>query len=1552
MIKAREAMKRIQPFTIGTKLSVPTETRCPDYVGIILPVPAEDCYEQRNESNDETSTCCQESRTPHKSAPMDDVSEEDIKEDDRDSASPPASSRSIRKIAMCGNTESQGNDHVSYCYEANNAVSSNEMLFAVEEGLSDRSASQLETDPWTRGRKIRNLDCDYSMPAFPHDQPEDASHSQRRDLKDFENSLIQLTTSLDLSQEEPKMSHQKKTEDGDLGLEMLRRRPTPGDHVDRSWVKLRSLLRDYHQDLMLALEVSSFYQQADNIISAIDCKKNSLVMTDVHKSSQDKETREMACQINMLNESASRLSNIHPTLARRVTLKQAEVKENWAFLQEVLRNQKTDVCTKRPSSSPDPLTTCPDSQSFARNEGHSVMGKDVKEEQNRLRGFECSQGMWAQRMWSPTEECSEGSLSKSSCSKLDSITEKQDMDRKSSCFPSCVSQMPETTPNPSNKHLVPCNMSNELTASSAMAHLCLKDNTIVSDGEDHDCFKQSQDHKLEELLGQVEVLWDALQKKYGENDEIKPDEKEPTGNKPDPMTPDFQLSNYLPETVDEGNSGMLAKFLELLDPSGYNKMSQDVPKTHNSPEMAEATEMSTDLLGRQTDGETSLKFDQTSEELQISLSTLTLRINQHLSRCAELSMDLLDIETDKAVLCDPDLSGLDGLQEQQDDLEAHFHIIEGEVKEMERLASQIQALPSEQRDPLREEVQAILQAWEEVGRNMVENRGRLEKFHQIQDYFESYLAMITCTENIRSYILAGSSAWRESEVTEIDCSIETKLDEFSKLATAGQMLVQEESQFKNIIKERTDELQSMLGWIQVNWRAQREQLEGEQNVKREETNDAVHQEAFPLQNLSSENLCLKNTEVAGGSIITQPSQNSFEHHRKHDVSSVVSQESCLAKTSLGSSICLILSFDEQSSGINQVTKQWSPNNTDISLPTQSKEHTGESTSDVQVNSGLDSNSIPMQQSLEMRQVRWPNGSIISTEPEQKSPCGNLDQKLNNQLQSPNKEASSDVFPANIQRSLCNHVEASLPLSDSNKTHSKLSSDMQKPEPSVTQEAQNQESQSSYRNLEENQHSTSNKIDHLRNEVSAEVTHRVFTYLHVSDVKSAVSPSPHTTSPVSPASTSSAHSSSVLVHHVTCEEKKVCNHNTFKASCAFTSKEPIRSEAEQRRRSTLGIVGLERSGKTSIFRQRCNTWPEGERKGKESQSDGKLQVFVKKNMADFVIKDKANNRTFLRDTAAPNAIKIQSSGPAKNICSYLSLGSTISFCLPNRFQSNASELENKVEPDVIYNNTCDLKNKSLPLAQSPTEMSASHQAMETDPEHTKVLPSSSCKVKYSEDLEEPTTEVETQELDQMYDGTEPVLMQEEVQTTIECSQSTYKDIDKHKCNDSSSQRQACSSPSAIQCSPSSSSSSCGHKCLSVHTKIKDLNGHLYFSSKYIKINSPANGPQVWSNGLWDTGSARSARIINCGVRDCAVCFSDIHKESEDVGEPYAGISDGIEGLLQPGHWLFQQEEEELEDIWRGKMGNLTSNCTLERNVDEEKGLSITTNRGQVTLPLHA
>ncbi|XP_042622901.1 uncharacterized protein LOC109058712 [Cyprinus carpio] len=1247
MIKARTAMKRIQPFTIGTKLSVPSENKCLDYVSIMIPEPALDCCELRNDSNNDNSPFHEDRVST--STPVEGLSD-DIKEgDDRDSVSPPASSRSIRKIAMCATAENQTvtDFNVTNC-ETNKPSTSTEKLFLVEE--CDKPGAQLETDPWTIGRKIRNLRYDYSMPTFPHDQPEDTSHSQRRDFKDFENSLIQLTTSLDLMQEEPKSPLQKKTDAVDLGLEMFSRRQSPGDHVDKSWLKLRSLLRDYHQDLMLALDVSSFYQQADSIIGTINSKRNHVLAGDIQKS--DKETREIACQINMLNESASCLLTLHPTLAKRVTCKQAEVEENWALLQDFLRNQKTDVSSKCPLTLPaDPLTTCPDSQSFARIEGHSVMGKDVKEEQNRLRGFECSQGLWTHRMWSPVEECSVGSrdsLSESSCSKLDNVSEKQD--RKS-----CIGQRAQTTPVSSQECIRPKQLK-ESTASTGT-------------NEEHDCSKQRQDDKIEELLSQVEVLWDALQEKYGENNKTEPAEKEQSGDKAAQMVSDLTVSNHLSENVEECSSGMLEKFLELLDHSGCHKISQDVPGFLHREEMAEAAEMSLNLLSHQTEQERPQKQDQITNELQSSLSTLTLRINQNLCRCAELSMDLLDIETDMAVLCDPDLSGLEGLQEQQDDLEAHYNIIVGEVREMERLASQIQVHPPEQRDPLREEVQAILLAWEEVGRNMVENRGRLEKFHQIQDYFENYLAMITWTENTRSCMLAGSSAWRESEVAEIERSIETKLDEFSKLAAAGQMLMQDESQFKDIIKERTDELQSMLGWIQVNWHALREQLKRNQNGSPESTNDLVQQQAMPFKKPSN-SMCIVNGEVKGSATETQPSQNNFEQQSgRHDVSGVVSQESCLSKTSLGSSICLILSFDEQSSGINQVTKQWSPNNNEI---------LEESASSIQGD----------------RRQSQDKNSVMSKETKPNSSCVNLAQlQIKNQGepdQSPNKEEiSRQLSTYNIESSVCNHLQENLQYSNS-QTYLQLSPDidqMQNPEhqaqkPQSQSYSQNLMQKSSHNNLEINQ-----SDDHLRHEVATEVTHRVFTYLHVSDSYRStgrvleVESSTHAAGQdvtTSASGSSSVQSSSSLWQNVTPERGTVYNHSGFKPSSLFKLKEPIRCKEEnQRRNSLLGTVGSEKSGKpSSIFRRRCNTWPERERRAKESQSNSKLQVFIKKNMlpVNSVIDNKSDS--FPEDNF-PNAVKT-SSGPVKNICSYLSLGSTLSFNLPKCFHNSVLDMKNTEE----------------------------------------------------------------------------------------------------------------------------------------------------------------------------------------------------------------------------------------------------------------------------------
>lgn len=72
----------------------------------------------------------------------------------------------------------------------------------------------------------------------------------------------------------------------------------------------------------------------------------------------------------------------------------------------------------------------------------------------------------------------------------------------------------------------------------------------------------------------MEVLWDALQKKYGENNKTEPADIEQSGDKAAQTVSDLTVSNNLPEKVEEGSSGMLEKFFELLDPSGYLKICQ------------------------------------------------------------------------------------------------------------------------------------------------------------------------------------------------------------------------------------------------------------------------------------------------------------------------------------------------------------------------------------------------------------------------------------------------------------------------------------------------------------------------------------------------------------------------------------------------------------------------------------------------------------------------------------------------------------------------------------------------------------------------------------------------------------------------------------------------------------------------------------------------------------------------------------------------------------------------------------------------------------------
>nr|XP_019944405.1 PREDICTED: spectrin alpha chain, non-erythrocytic 1-like [Paralichthys olivaceus] len=207
---------------------------------------------------------------------------------------------------------------------------------------------------------------------------------------------MQLTRRiLDLKQDE-QLYRNLHEEINHLALKLEKQGKTDGKnistrrkHINKMWLKVQSHLKNYHENLQLALEVSSFYQQADNTLFAINNMMKSLSASKECDGFGDREIRDIASQIMMLDVSVSQLSNLHPALATGVTQKQSEVKDCWALLHKVFRSDRTMLSPTGSTftrEDADPLTPACEPQGNVGTETQRIMGKEVKEEQNRLKG--------------------------------------------------------------------------------------------------------------------------------------------------------------------------------------------------------------------------------------------------------------------------------------------------------------------------------------------------------------------------------------------------------------------------------------------------------------------------------------------------------------------------------------------------------------------------------------------------------------------------------------------------------------------------------------------------------------------------------------------------------------------------------------------------------------------------------------------------------------------------------------------------------------------------------------------------------------------------------------------------------------------------------------------------------------------------------------------------------------------------------------------------------------------------------------------------------------
>ncbi|KAJ8250718.1 hypothetical protein COCON_G00226400 [Conger conger] len=818
---------------------------------------------------------------------------------------------------------------------------------------------------------------------------------------------MQLTRRiLDLKQDE-QLYRSLHEEINHLALKLEKQGKTEGKnisarrkHINKMWQKVQALLKDYHETLQLALEVSSFYQQADNIITAISNKRKSVSVWSEREGSGDREIRDIGSQVMMLEVTVSQLSKLHPALAERVFQKQGEVKEGWTLLQKAVRNEKSALPPTSPDFSrrdEDPLTPCKEQQCSMGAETQRMMGKDIKEEQNRLKGHVSVGNSGRNRKSTGTQE--EELLSQShapsgtgsSIVRADDITgrPRSGRDRKQTS-----QSKPGTLPGQAQPRPQMHTQLQKFTVSADKTLSWLKDNVAMAtqtccpatrDGQEAARRRQAAleqeiqsnaarielvkkegrglvraghpgSRKIGQFLEQLEALWEELKRRHRRNLHLLQEAERLSieqavrvllqldslerglqtveaalggrrgAGDPQNVTAAEQQSSELErevsarglqlrslrqdverlrrhlqtpqlplrlEQVEERfrrvqsaltqqsselrDTRMLTEFLERVEleesQAQQGRCYGDLPQSLHSDagcrvsvlglqghragepllegmgdpveELREAVEMLNDTVrerGR------SLCQEQDLQELLSRHSSLTARIAQRLSRAAQLGEDVQGAESDMAVRCEPERSGLEALQEQQEEQETELAGLEREAEEVTALAAQLEEQCPERVQDLAPALRTTLQASAQLRRRCAENRARLRKFTQLRCFFRKYLAMISWTEDTRDRIFSESAVHdgtgsERPEASEMDEKIEQKFRDFDDLAVAGQSLMDAGHHLTELIQERMEELRSMLGWILVRWRSQKHQKKNGRKGKAEPKGDNIYSEA-------------------------------------------------------------------------------------------------------------------------------------------------------------------------------------------------------------------------------------------------------------------------------------------------------------------------------------------------------------------------------------------------------------------------------------------------------------------------------------------------------------------------------------------------------------------------------------------------------------------------------------------------------------------------------------------------------------------------------------
>ncbi|XP_074531898.1 uncharacterized protein mymx isoform X2 [Halichoeres trimaculatus] len=1418
---------------------------------------------------------------------------------------------------------------------------------------------------------------------------------------------MQLTRRiLDLKQDE-QLYRNLHEEINQLALKLEKQGKTDGKnissrrkHINKMWLKVQTHLKHYHENLQLALEVSSIHQQADNTLFAINNMKTISPSKELD-SFGDREIRDIAGQIMMLDVSVSQLSNLHPVLAAGVTQKQSEVKDCWTLLQKVLRSDRTSLSptsTAFTREDADPLTPAREAQCIVGTETQRIMGKEVKEEQNRLKGCVSSAECGISRSQSQEQQSGNHTSSPTGAgpASVDDVTVRHPS-KGESRKPRAEPGLPGLPAAPRG-HTQLHTQLQKFTVSADKTLSWLKDNVSMAtqvcsvatfegleaarrcqhaldqeiltnkarievvkrEGRELVRAQHPGGARIEEFLGQLGVLWEELRRRHQRNAvflraseelgfrvvkvlqalgsleawlesvELSMKESALAGD-PETMSVaerescllgrevaarSLELSALrqeverlqgcshphtrgLPARMEEvekkyhrvqsaltqqhselQDTRMLTEFLERVELEESQELSgsqyslgqplhseissapallalqnsgggsEPLIESMGDPveELREAVEMLNDTVrerGR------SQNHDQAIQELLSKYARLAVRVEESLSCSKELSLDILEKETDMAVQCEPERCGIEALQAKQDHLEVGHEVIREEVKEVEDQASRLDELCPEKVHILGAKVRAMLQGWTELERSMTENKARLQEFEKLQHFFRSYLAMISWTEDTRSHIFSDAALHLGKDGQRLlDVQIEEKFEEFDELVASGRNILHKEHHLTQMVRERMEELRSMLGWILVHWRAQKQQWVLKK-CQQETSQDNIYVEA---------------------SLYPESPAPVADPHPSHQ----------------------------------------SPSDEDRLNPARENPPQSLNADEKQLDDGYEV----------MNSIQTPPGSE-SASPESPKPSIVV-------LKDPGSPALGGTV--NLILSFANTGESQVQVLETPKVEEEACEPVHRPaalHPSA--------SKSFWRRCQGLLENTLGSLKRKK-KIYRHSANEVSTYLHVKDSvlaaapvyesitlprRSAASASP--TFSTSSSSCSSSPSSSALAP----QTANVTFHpSTASSSSIFSSLKRMgkkrKRKRDARRHTIQKIMGVEEQAEgrplcDDTITYDTHTWPLKEARRKKSAPKSEERAYVKNSLLRDIDVECSGEYSI-----TPYAIS-GPSNPVRSHCRFLSLGSTLSFELPKDMTLIPSI------QDIIT------------IARPESKTGAG-----TDPDPLSQRPSALSSFKRSrvpplQSFTETQTPTEVEKNVQ----TPPLSVDEEEDQRVPCND-VLKAEPEQEWDELSSQTETSppqtSQPPVYVNQPQPEQK---HGCLSVHTLIRDLKGHMYHKcSRPHSLHVDGSGLQCQSQASHMVVNLKST--VNMSVRqdsvDSGISTSSSIKLCTEAPAQESLLPKGVVGKLLSlevggvdcrneetdpvclDRQQFEEEEEELEDIWNQKSHYRQSICS--------------------------